>query len=196
MGRYRNPRGLERRLAANPLESERDFIARSRLPQFGSRVALDRRRFYQVVAILAAVCAYATIVLGGTVRGMDAGLACTDWPLCNGSIVPNLGDPLVAVEYAHRLVAAVTSLSILLTMVLAVLWYRRDLRLVLLSTVAFGILVAQVWLGALTITSSLNWVIVTIHLALGTATFAFGLLVALFALRLPPVGAASPRPIG
>ena len=159
-------------------------------------MALDRRRFYQVVAILAAVCAYATIVLGGTVRGMDAGLACTDWPLCNGSIVPNLGDPLVAVEYAHRLVAAVTSLSLLLTAVLAVLWYRRDLRLVLLSLVAFGILVAQVWLGALTITSSLNWVIVTIHLALGTATFAFGLLVALFALRLPPVGAASPRPIG
>jgi len=102
----------------------------------------------------------------------------------------------VAVEYAHRLVAAVTSLSLLLTAVLAVLWYRRDLRLVLLSLVAFGILVAQVWLGALTITSSLNWVIVTIHLALGTATFAFGLLVALFALRLPPVGAASPRPIG
>ena len=192
MGGDRNPRGLERRLAANPLESERDFIARSRLPQFGSRVALDRRRFYQVVAILAAVCAYATIVLGGTVRGMDAGLACTDWPLCNGSIVPNLGDPLVAVEYAHRLVAAVTSLSILLTMVLALLWYRAELRLVLLSTVAFGILVAQVGLGALTITSALNWVIVTIHLALGTATFAFGLLVALFALRLPSLGTATP----
>src|SRR5438874_2306919 len=195
MGRDRNPRGLERRLGANPLESERDFIARSRLPRFGSRVAFDRRRFYQVVAILAAVCAYATIVLGGTVRGMDAGLACTDWPLCNGSIVPNLGDPRVAVEYAHRLVAAVTSLSILLTMVLALLWYRAELRLVLLSMVAFGILVAQVGLGALTITSALNWVIVTIHLALGTATFAFGLLVALFALRMPSMGTATPLPV-
>ena len=155
-------------------------------------MAFDRRRFYQVVAILAAVCAYATIVLGGTVRGMDAGRACTDWPLCNGSIVPDLGNPRVAVEYAHRLVAAVTSLSILLTMVLALLWYRAELRLVLLSTVAFGILVAQVGLGALTITSALNWVIVTIHLALGTATFAFGLLVALFALRLPSLGTATP----
>jgi len=155
-------------------------------------VAFDRRRFYQIVAILAAVCAYATIVLGGTVRGMDAGLACLDWPLCNGSIVPDLGNPQVAVEYAHRLVAAVTSLSILLTMVLALLWYRAELRLVLLSTVAFGILVAQVGLGALTITSALNWVIVTIHLALGTATFAFGLLVALFALRLPSLGTATP----
>src|SRR5436189_5169689 len=142
------------------------------------------------------VCASGPLVLGGPGRGLDAGLACTDSPLCTASIVPNLGDPLVAVEYAHRLVAAVTSLSILLTMVLALLWYRAELRLVLLSTVAFGILVAQVGLGALTITSALNWVIVTIHLALGTATFAFGLLVALFALRLPSLGTATPRPIG
>src|SRR5207237_10372343 len=129
------------------------------------------------------------------VRGIVATIARPNWPLCNGSSVPNLGDPLEAVEYAHRLVAAVTSLSILLTMVLALLWYRAELRLVLLSTVAFGILVAQVGLGALTITSALDWVIVTIHLALGTATFAFGLLVALFALRLPSLGTATPLPV-
>jgi len=158
-------------------------------------VRFDRKRFYQVVAILAAVCAYATIVLGGTVRGMDAGLACPDWPLCHGSIVPNLGDSSVAVEYAHRLVAAVTSLSILLTVVLAILWHRTELRLVVLSSVTFGILVAQVGLGALTISSNLDWVIVTIHLALGTATFASALLVAVLALRLPLVGGATPRPI-
>ena len=155
----------------------------------------DRRRFYQVVAVLAAVSAYTTIVLGGTVRGMGAGLACPDWPLCNGHVVPDLGDPLVAVEYAHRLVAAVTSLSILLTMVMALLWYRGELRLVILSSFALGILVTQVGLGALTITTSLDWVVVTIHLALGTATFGFGLLVALFSLRLPAIGSEGPRTV-
>src|SRR2546421_5176170 len=107
----------------------------------------------------------------------------------------DLKPPRVAADSPPRLVAAVTSLSILLTMLLALLWYRAELRLVLLSIVAFGILVAQVGLGALTITSALSWVIVTIHLALGTATFAFGLLVALFALRLPPMGTAIPRPV-
>jgi cytochrome c oxidase assembly protein subunit 15 len=142
-------------------------------------VPFDRRRFYQVVAILGAVFAYATIVLGGTVRGMGAGLACPDWPLCKGSIVPDLRDPLVAVEYAHRIVAALTSLCLLLTMVLALLWYRTELRLVTLSGLAFGILVAQVGFGALTITSSLDWVVVTIHLALGAATFGSALIVAL-----------------
>src|SRR5204863_367132 len=119
---------------------------------------------------------------------------------CNHSEVEDLGSAGIVEFYrctrCRDVVVVQGSRRWAVTAVLAVLWSRRDLRLVLLSLVAFGILVAQVWLGALTITSSLNWVIVTIHLALGTATFAFGLLVALFALRLPPVGAASPRPIG
>jgi len=148
-----------------------------------------------VVTILGTLSAYATIVLGGTVRGMGAGLACPDWPLCNGHVVPDLVDPLVAVEYAHRLVAALTTLFLLLTLVVTLLWFRADPRLLTLSFASVALLVTQVGFGALTITSSLDWVIVTIHLALGTATFASALLVAFFALRLPSAEAAGPRPV-
>jgi len=149
----------------------------------------------QVVAILGTLSAYATIVLGGTVRGMGAGLACPDWPLCHGSAIPDLRDPTVAVEYAHRLAAALTSLSILLTMVFAILWFRPERRLGTLSFMSFALLVTQVAVGAVTITSENDPVVVTIHLALGTATFASALIVSLFALRPSSLGAASPRPI-
>jgi len=149
-------------------------------------VQINRRRILQIVAVLAAITAYGTIVLGGTVRGMGAGLACPDWPLCNGSVIPDLADPTIAIEYAHRLVAALTSLFVLLTMVVALLWLRWEMRIVkALSAMTFYVLVAQVWFGALTITSSLDWVVVTVHLALGTATLALALMVALLALRLP-----------
>jgi len=149
-------------------------------------VQIDRRRILQIVAVLAAITAYGTIVLGGTVRGMGAGLACPDWPLCNGSVIPDLADPTIAIEYAHRLVAALTSLFVLLTMIVALLWLRWEMRIVkALSAMTFYVLVAQVWFGALTITSSLDWVVVTVHLALGTATLALALMVALLALRLP-----------
>jgi len=148
----------------------------------------------QIVAVLAAITAYGTIVLGGTVRGMGAGLACPDWPLCNGSVIPDLADPTIAIEYAHRLVAALTSLFVLLTMIVALLWLRWEMRIVkALSAMTFAVLVAQVIFGALTITSSLNWVVVTIHLALGTATLALALMVALLALRLP-AGVAPSEP--
>jgi len=159
-------------------------------------VQIDRPHLFQIVAVLAAITAYGTIVLGGTVRGMEAGLACPDWPLCNNSIVPNLGDPRVAVEYAHRLVAALTSLFVLLTMVLAILWHRAQMPIVTLSVMTFAVLVAQVAFGALTITSSLDWVVVTIHLALGTATLALALMVALLALRLPTAAPPSETSAG
>jgi len=144
---------------------------------------IDHRRFLQTVAILGAVSAYATIIVGGTVRGMPgAGMSCPDWPLCNGSIVPNLANALILIEYVHRLVAALTGFFMLSTLVAAVLWFRPEMRIVTLSVMSFAILVTQVAVGALTITSDNNWVVVTIHLALGTATLASALIVALVSL--------------
>ena len=146
---------------------------------------IDQRRLLQVVAILGAVCAYTTIVVGGTVRGMNAGLTCPDWPLCNGSVVPNLADTGILVEYIHRLVAALTGIFMLTTLVAALVWFRSEMRIVTLSMMSFAVLVTQVGVGALTITSGNDWVVVTIHLALGTATLASALIVALVSLWPP-----------
>ncbi len=143
---------------------------------------IDPRRFLQAVAILGAISAYVTIVLGGTVRGMGAGLACPDWPLCNGSVVPDFADTGIFVEYVHRLVAALTGMFMLSTLVAAVVWFRSEMRIVTLSVMSFAILVTQVAVGALTITSENDWAVVTIHLALGTATLASALIVALVSL--------------
>jgi heme A synthase len=160
----------------------------------GSRVATpmaaDRRRLFQIIAILAALFAYSTIVVGGTVRSMGAGLACPDWPLCHGTIVPNLADPLIAIEYTHRLAAALTSLFLFTTMLLALLWFRHEIRIVTLSVMVVSVLATQVAIGALTITSRLDPLVVTTHLALGTATFGFSLILAVVSLW----PAAAPAP--
>src|SRR2546427_10016019 len=89
---------------------------------------ITQPRLLQVVAILGALFAYATIVVGGTVRGLDAGLACNDWPLCNGSVVPNLANTKALVEFAHRFVAALTGIFVLSTIVPALMWFRSELR--------------------------------------------------------------------
>jgi len=59
-------------------DPSRGFKEADFLPPRGILMPIDRRRLLQVVAILGALFAYATIVVGGTVRGMDAGLACPD----------------------------------------------------------------------------------------------------------------------
>ena len=153
---------------------------------------IDRRRFLQTLAILGAVFAYATIIVGGTVRGIPgAGVSCPDWPLCNGSIVPNLADARILIEYVHRLIAALTGLFMLSTLIAALLWFRSEMRIVRLSIMSFAILVTQVAVGALTITSDNNWVVVTIHLALGTATLAAALIVAMVSLWPPSAARAA-----
>src|SRR2546427_12639055 len=42
------------------------------------------------LASLAVVATYALIILGGLVRATGAGLACPDWPLCHGRLMPSL----------------------------------------------------------------------------------------------------------
>ena len=163
-------------------DSLRGFIAADFLPPREILMPIDRRRLLQVVAILGALFAYATIVVGGTVRGMGAGLACPDWPLCNGSVVPDLTDGNVLVEFIHRFVAALTGLFMLSTLIAALVWFRSEMPVVTLSIMSFGVLVIQVGVGAITITSDNDWVVVTIHLALGTATLASALIVALVSL--------------
>lgn len=145
----------------------------------------DRRRIFQILAVAAAIATYATIVLGGNVSSSGAGLACPDWPLCNGQLIPDLSRADVAIEYTHRLFAAMTSLLLLVTMFTAWVWFRRERRLAYLSTLSVALLVTQVTVGMLTITSRLDPVVVTSHLALATATFASALSVAILSL-LPP----------
>ena len=113
---------------------------------------------------------------------MGAGLACPDWPLCNGSVVPDLADTAILVEFVHRFVAALTGIFMLSTLVSALVWFRSEMRIVTLSIMSFAVLVTQVGVGALTITSDNDWRVVTIHLALGTATLASALIVALVSL--------------
>ncbi len=144
--------------------------------------------------IAAALAAYLTIVIGGDLTASGSGLACGEsWPFCPGGVIPpNLSNPSVATEFTHRVVAFITSLLILATLVLALLWFRRDRRILFLSVGTFVLLVAQVLLGMATVQSQLSAAIVTAHLALGTATFASALVLAVISL-LPASGKPAPE---
>jgi cytochrome c oxidase assembly protein subunit 15 len=56
---------------------------------------------------------YILIILGVLVVGFDAGLACSDWPLCNGRIMPPL-EGKILVEFTHRTFSSLTGILILL----------------------------------------------------------------------------------
>ncbi|WP_088429449.1 COX15/CtaA family protein [Halomicronema hongdechloris] len=120
--------------------------------------------------------ALATLVLmavGSATRVMNAGLACPDWPLCYGQLVPRQQMNLqVFLEWFHRLDAALIGLMALWLCVLGT-WYRQKLPrwLPWAALGALLLVLVQGLLGGLTVTQLLRFDIVTAHL--GTALLFF-----------------------
>jgi heme a synthase len=116
--------------------------------------------------IVAAAFVFVQSLLGGLVRHVEAGMACPDLPLCLGQVVPPLGEPLVAVHFAHRVVAVLTGVVVLAAA--AAIAARGSGRIRTLALAAAALVIAQIALGVLSVAARLAVVPVSLH-TLGAA---------------------------
>jgi len=105
------------------------------------------------------------IALGGSVRIMKAGLACPDWPLCFGDVIPDF-HPQVYFEFIHRVVAGCASLGAL-AMCVILFRSRAPRALKGLGGVVLLLLVFQIVFGGLTVLWKLKSGVVATHLVTG-----------------------------
>ncbi len=136
------------------------------------------------------------MAVGSATRVMNAGLACPDWPLCYGQLVPTQQMNLqVFLEWFHRLDAALIGCGAIALAGLS-WWYRRELPqwLPWASTFALALIVFQGVLGGLTVTELLRFDIVTAHL--GTALLFFCTLLVIGFTLMPYQGTTTAGSLG
>ncbi len=119
--------------------------------------------------------------IGGYISAAGLGLTCPEWPLCPNGIMPS---EEYLVEWVHRTTAAITGALVIATMVASLINKNADLKIKITSSLATGLVITQITLGALVIDTKLHAVLVAIHLGIGIWLFAMVLLTVLFAFRI------------
>ena len=128
---------------------------------------LVRWRLAQLASHLV-VALIALVVIGGATRVMEAGLACPDWPLCYGALLPGQQMNLqVFLEWFHRVDAFFVGTVLMVQFVLALI-FKSKLPNWLTWFYGFLLILVgiQAALGALTVLNLLPSGIVTTHLVL------------------------------
>ena len=105
------------------------------------------------------------VALGGLVRATKSGLGCgTDWPACQGKLVPTLATRPEVIEFSHRATAMVVGLLIAALAFVAVRRLRDDRRIRAASLGALALVIFQALLGAAVVKAELERVVVVAHL--------------------------------
>ncbi len=128
---------------------------------------------FKQIALFSTILTWPLLSLGAFVRLKGAGLACPDWPLCYGKIIPPPGFE-IALEVGHRFVASLLGICLIALVVLSYLKpHYKHYRT--LSWASLILVCIQGILGGLTVLMKLSPPTVVLHLVGGNLLF--GLLV-------------------
>ena len=122
-------------------------------------------------SLLGAGLVYSQMLVGALMRHLGAGLACTDLPLCKDGLWPAGAHPNVLLHAFHRIWAVVV-FSALCAIATVAFRTTRDARARALAATAPVLALVQATLGWLSISSFLDVVPVTAHLAVAALMLA------------------------
>ncbi len=152
------------------------FILMEKRDLDADRVTMSesRGRNLKVFRSLVIVTFFFSIVVaysGAYVRHTESELACSTWPTCDGSLVPNIEHTPPGIQSTHRVLAAVISVMIaaIAVMVLRFRSFRPDLTSIGIAAVA--LVIAQGLVGAWVVYSGLALMATLSHAGLMALLF-------------------------
>lgn len=124
------------------------------------------------------------LLVGATMRHMGAGLVIPDFPKSLGHWVPPITSTLIAVSFAHRVMAlAVLAMACLLLLRLA-RFHRGHGPLWKLGLLLMGLILAQATLGAFTVWSARGFWFTCLHVMNGALVLGTAFSISLWTARL------------
>ena len=138
---------------------------------------------FRKLTLFTAIVTYALVVLGGIVRVTGSGLGCPDWPLCYGQPLPSQQTEAI-LEMAHRYVAALVTLLVIVVAVSAWRGYRRNKWIFRAAMAGVGVIFVQIILGAITVLLKNQPITVVAHFGAALTMLACAAIAAT-AARLP-----------
>lgn len=125
-----------------------------------------------MIGKIALVLLFILLVWGNLVAGLKAGLACPDWPLCHGQVVPPWRWDIY-VEFIHRVIGGITSIFIFILCYQRFKSYLGFIKIIPLLVVI--LLIIQIVLGGIVVLMELPVDLTTFHFA--NAIVIFGLVI-------------------
>lgn len=117
------------------------------------------------------------LIWGNLVAGLKAGLACPDWPLCHGTVLPPFRLD-IWMEYTHRLIAALATVFLLLLSWKRFSSYQGLAKAVPLAAVA--LIAMEILLGGAVVLLELPVQLTTVHFMTGLTVLLLAFYMATF----------------
>jgi heme A synthase len=124
-----------------------------------------------LLTYITAALSLVIILTGALVRGSGATLACTDWPLCNGAIIPVGQGQAAMIHMTHRFAVVALGISLLL-LVWQALQAGRSGSLRQVAVLALVAYLAQAGVGALFVMTQAGRIWGAAHVGLAAVTWA------------------------
>lgn len=136
------------------------------------------------VATGVTVLVFAQILVGAIMRHSGAGLACPDFPLCHGRLIPPLHSFHIAIHFYHRVGGVVVAIAVVGLAAMTATRAGGQVGIVRLALLAAALVGVQFVLGVASILTRLAPVVTVAHHAGGALLLALVSLIALWSYRL------------
>ena len=117
------------------------------------------------------------LIWGSVVTGLEAGLACPDWPKCHGQFIPPLRWDIY-VEFSHRVLGAIAGIFLVILAFKRRKIYSPAYKKV--PIIAITLLAIQVLMGVFVVMLKLPMNLTTIHFSTALIIFSLVLFLAYF----------------